>query len=92
MADWERYSKPAATKRYSNPAGMIRNGEIVRLSDEVIAFWDGKSSGTRDTIQKAKAAGKSVRVFQPSGWKPQPQGKLSYRQGGTYQRRKRQGR
>lgn len=55
-AEWDRLGKSA---------GMIRNGEIVRLADEVIAFWDGKSRGTRDTIQKAHAAGKPCRVVKP---------------------------
>lgn len=35
-------------------AGLFgRNTVIVRGSDVVVAFWDGKSTGTRDTIEKA---------------------------------------
>lgn len=30
-----------------------RNTEIVEESDVVIALWDGRSNGTRDTINKA---------------------------------------
>ncbi len=43
--DWEKYGKQA---------GFIRNGEIIRESDIIIAFWDGVSKGTADTINKAK--------------------------------------
>jgi hypothetical protein len=31
-------------------AGHIRNAVVVARSDAVIAFWDGKSNGTRSTI------------------------------------------
>ena len=34
-------------------AGFIRNGEIVANVDVVLAFWDGVSKGTEDTIKKA---------------------------------------
>jgi hypothetical protein len=48
-------------------AGLNRNTTIVRDSDVVIAFWDGKSTGTLDTIEKAKALGKPVGVVLPDG-------------------------
>lgn len=48
-------------------AGFERNTMIVDQSDEVIAFWDGKSGGTLDTIRKALAAGKFRGVFEPNG-------------------------
>lgn len=35
---------------------------IVRNSDMVIAFWDGKSSGTQEVLQIAKKAGKRIEV------------------------------
>lgn len=35
------------------PALFARNTVIVRGSDVVVAFWDGKSNGTRDSIEKA---------------------------------------
>jgi hypothetical protein len=55
---------PADWNRYGRGAGMIRNQTIVDTADEIVAFWDGQSPGTRDTIRRAKAAGKPVRVFQ----------------------------
>jgi len=57
-ADWGRYGKQA---------GFLRNTEIVEQGDIVIAFWDLTSSGTRDTIGKARIAGKEVRVLGPEG-------------------------
>jgi hypothetical protein len=56
LADW---------KKHGNAAGVIRNTAIVESCDEVIAFWDGESRGTADTIRKARAAGKPVRVVRP---------------------------
>lgn len=39
-------------------AGLNRNTQIVNACDMVLAFWDGKSRGTADTIEKAKRAKK----------------------------------
>jgi len=44
-------------------AGLARNQQIVNESDIIVAFWDGKSRGTADTVRRAKAAGKPVEVF-----------------------------
>ena len=49
--DWAAYGKAA---------GMIRNTDMVAAADAVIAIWDGKSRGTLDSINKAKAAGKPL--------------------------------
>jgi hypothetical protein len=43
-------------------AGLARNSKIVAAADRVIAFWDGQSRGTMDTVRKARAAGKPVEV------------------------------
>jgi len=39
--DWDKYGKSA---------GFIRNKDIVRNSDLIIAFWDGQSKGTKSSI------------------------------------------
>ncbi len=44
-------------------AGPRRNQLIVARCTDVIAFWDGKSPGTLDTIRKAMKAGKSCAVY-----------------------------
>jgi hypothetical protein len=54
LADWERNGRGA---------GMIRNETIVRECDELIAFWDGVSSGTRNSIERARKAGKPVEII-----------------------------
>lgn len=40
-------------KKYGKAAGFLRNTDIVANSDVILAFWDGKSRGTKDTIDKA---------------------------------------
>ena len=42
--------------KYGKSAGFIRNQLIVDNCDMVLAFWDGESRGTADTIEKAKKA------------------------------------
>jgi len=41
-------------------AAHARNQEIVDASDFIIAFWDGVSTGTKDTINKTQRAKKPV--------------------------------
>jgi hypothetical protein len=51
-------------KIYGRSAAIIRNIKIVFEADQVIAFWDGQSRGTKFTIEEAKRREKSVRVIQ----------------------------
>ena len=48
----------AQWKIYGKSAGMRRNWDIVQSSDMVLAFWDGWSKGTQNTISLAKQAKK----------------------------------
>lgn len=48
-------------------AGMARNSAIVARADAVVAFWDGASRGTADTIRKVNATRKPLRVVTPHG-------------------------
>lgn len=41
-------------KTHGRAAGVIRNKEIIRQAEYVIAFWDGKSKGTHHSIQWAQ--------------------------------------
>lgn len=45
-ARWDKFGKRA---------GVIRNHEMVEFCDYLIAFWDGKSKGTLDSISYAKS-------------------------------------
>ena len=47
-------------KKYKKSAPIIRNQKIVDLADLIIAFWDGKSRGTKFTVDYARAQGKKV--------------------------------
>ncbi len=55
-ADWDRLGKQA---------GMIRNYDIVKACDKVIAFWDGISKGTLGTMNIARRQNKEVTVVLP---------------------------
>lgn len=48
-------------------AGFRRNTVLAEQADWVIAFWDGESRGTLDTITKAHNLGKRVTVYWASG-------------------------
>lgn len=49
---------------HGRAAPFIRNSAIIEASDAVIAFWDGSSAGTLDSIKKAKKMGKPVTVIE----------------------------
>lgn len=53
---------PAAWNRYGKRAGFLRNQQIVDYCDEIHAWWNGKSKGTKHTIDLARKAGKPVTI------------------------------
>lgn len=55
-AEWKR----------SKRAGFDRNARMIPTADVVIAFWDGKSNGTRDSIKLAERHNKPCRVYLPA--------------------------
>lgn len=67
----ERYAKengyaveiyPADWKKYGRAAGPKRNKLMVETADYVIAFWDGRSRGTKSLIDYAVKLKKPMRV------------------------------
>lgn len=46
-------------------AGLDRNTIIVDIADRIVAFWDGRSRGTKDTIDKGHRAHKPVEIWTP---------------------------
>ena len=56
-------------KRY---APLERNLLIIKYADIVLAFWDGKSRGTKFVIDKCKNLGKNLKVFEIKNSKNQP--------------------
>ncbi len=62
----ERYAKerslkiqryPANWHKYGKSAGIIRNKKMVQSADILVAFWDGKSKGTKHVIDYANECG-----------------------------------
>ena len=54
-----RFNKHGA---YNALAGMNRNKTMGYMATHLIAFWDGKSTGTKDMINFMKSLGKPVYV------------------------------
>lgn len=50
-------------EKYGKAAPIIRNKQIVDYADKVIAFWNGKSKGTKHTVEYAKKINKSCDIF-----------------------------
>lgn len=52
-ADWDNLGKKA---------GYVRNEEMAKYADALIAFWDGKSKGTKHMIDLAEKHNLKIRV------------------------------
>ena len=53
--DYKRYGRGAAP--------LKRNIQIIEYSDIVLAFWDGKSKGTKHVIDNCRKMDVEVRVY-----------------------------
>lgn len=53
-ADWDKHGKSA---------GYIRNKEMSEYADELIAYWDGKSNGTKNMIDLMALAKKPTTII-----------------------------
>ena len=67
----ELHIYPADWKTYGKLAGFIRNAAMAHIADELVAFWDGRSHGTRNMIEQMVRLGKPVAVFDYEG-QPRP--------------------
>lgn len=54
LPDWNKHGKAA---------GFIRNEEIVKNADFVLAFWDGLSRGTGNSLSIAKRLKKPTLII-----------------------------
>lgn len=73
---WRKYMRPIIGldpiiflprwDRYGRSAGFKRNQLVVSVADEVLAFWDGRSPGTKLTIDLANKKGLPMTVINPS--------------------------
>jgi len=68
----ERYAKergykcvrmPAEWDKYGQKAGYLRNEEMLKIADGVIAFWKSNSPGTAHMIKITKETGKKCAVY-----------------------------
>ena len=55
-ADWDTHGKKA---------GHLRNHDIVENCDRLVAFWSDGSTGTANSISRARKAGRPVCIFSP---------------------------
>jgi hypothetical protein len=56
---------PADWRAYGRAAGIIRNLEMLKQRpDLVLAFWDGRSRGTKHMIDAAREQGVPVEIVQ----------------------------
>lgn len=53
---------PADWNVYGNAAGPIRNTQMAEYADALVAFWDGKSKGTKNMIDTAVKLGLKVKI------------------------------
>lgn len=53
---------PAQWHRYRKRAGYIRNKQMAEYSDMLIAFWNGKSRGTKMMINLANEKNLQVKI------------------------------
>ena len=54
---------PADWKTHPRSAGYIRNAEMGNFADVLVAFWDGKSKGTKHMIDYMRKLNKPVYVI-----------------------------
>lgn len=54
---------PANWKKNGKAAGPIRNKKMAEYADALIAFWDGKSKGTKNMIYLAREHKLKIRVI-----------------------------
>ncbi len=53
---------PADWNANGKAAGPIRNRQMAEYGTHLIAFWDGKSRGTKNMIEEAEKCGLTIRV------------------------------
>lgn len=56
---------PAEWEKHGKAAGYIRNKTMVDSADIVVAFWNGKSKGTYNSINLALEARKELHIYYP---------------------------
>jgi len=62
---FQRIIVPANWKLHGKSAGIIRNSLMLSMFKPkiVLAFWNGKSKGTLNTIEQAEKMGLEVKIY-----------------------------
>jgi hypothetical protein len=50
-------------RKHGRIAGILRNKDIVNHSSRIVAFWDGVSKGTQNSIATAYKVNKPVTII-----------------------------
>ena len=56
-------------EKFGRSAPLKRNLQIIEYADIVLAFWDGKSKGTKFVIDNCGKMGVKVKIFSKAGSK-----------------------
>lgn len=68
-ADWNDLSEPCFIKvnkygkKYNAIAGHNRNEKMAQYADALILFWDGKSTGSKDMLDRAQKHNLEIRKY-----------------------------
>ena len=57
-------SMPAKWDKHGKSAGYIRNKEMAKEGDKLLAIWDGDSKGTLNMITEMQKLGKPVHIME----------------------------
>lgn len=70
VPQWDNITTPGADvrvnqygKKYNALAGFMRNDEMAKFAESLIAVWDGKSKGTQHMIKKMRSLNKPVFIW-----------------------------
>ncbi|AGO85515.1 hypothetical protein psal_cds_1212 [Pandoravirus salinus] len=55
------------TQQERRRAPLLRNADIIAGADVMVAFWDGRSRGTADSIARARRAGLPRHIYDYAG-------------------------
>ena len=62
---------PASFDELADPKKSgARNQRLIDACEVLVAFWDGTSKGTRNTVERALDSGKEVHIFTSGGGGP----------------------
>jgi hypothetical protein len=67
--DYESCRTPQERRR----APILRNASIIGSADMLVAFWDGRSSGTADSIRRARRANIPCYIYDYAGRQRAPE-------------------